>query len=117
MRNEDLISRIESECLTALASAGYTERTPSTMVVNGSTDDYTNERLTEMKRLLKKPSWVVATDHEGAEFDCLAVTKPDADLILAYDPKQNEYCVIQGVDSPYSTIGIWGDPVGCFIAM
>ena len=70
-----------------------------------------------MQRLLKSPEWVEAQTDAGEKAALLAVTEPDADLILAYCPKQDEYCVIQGYEAPYSIIGIWGDPVACFVAM
>ena len=115
--SDDLVSCIEVEVLDALNHVCAAHMKPPSIVFGAASETYVEERYAEMRRLLKKPEWTSAKGDDGNIMRCLAVTEPDGDLILAYSPERNEYCVIQGCEPPYSTIGIWGDPVGCFVAM
>ena len=114
--NSDLMGRIASEVRTSL-DGELKGLKPTNVVLGGEQDDYVADRLREMRRLLKEPEWIEATDDDDRSYRCLAVTEPDVDLVLAYCPEKAEYCVIQGQQPPYTLIGIWGDPVGCLVAM
>ena len=89
-------------------------------------DDFFTERLAEMRNHFTEPHWIEVAKRDSvkecrtelpAMMRCVALTRPEADLRLAYSPDHDENLLVQDWNNGFTSIAIWGDAVGCYAAM
>ena len=131
MTNQDteLFQRLKAEISKAMDTyVDPAKLNPRTTPIGSQLpDEFFNERIAEMRAHMTDPHWIDVQKRDTLkEMDatipivmrCVALTKPEADLLLAYSPDSSEYLIAQEQSGgAFGSIGIWGDPVGCYASM
>jgi hypothetical protein len=83
--------------------------------------------LTEMRAALVDPYWITVAlrdtwDQMSAPSPIHRTCAVVADncrlsTLVAFDPIENDFCLIKASSDGFSTIGVRGDSVGCFMAI
>jgi len=126
--DKTLFDRLKSDVAEAIAT--YTDPmklSPRTEPIGHSKpDEFFTERLAEMRDHFTEPHWIEVAKRDSIEeccaevpvmMRCVALTRPEADLRLAYSPDHDEYLLVQDWNDRFASIGIWGDAVGCYAAV
>ena len=128
MDDKTLFDRLQSDVAEAIVTyVDPMKLRPRTVAIgHPKPDDFFTERLAEMRDHLTEPHWIEVAKRDSAKecraevpptMRCVALTRPEADLRLAYSPDHNEYLLVQDWDGGFASIGVWGDAVGCYAAM
>lgn len=83
------------------------------------------QQLNEMRAALVAPYWaevqlrdtfqqVAAAGDEGLL--CAVIADDGKGMVLAFDPLAAEFLLAQQDGEIYTSFGVWGDAVGCFLA-
>jgi len=89
-------------------------------------DSFFERRIAEMRGNLSTPDWIEIAKRDTVEeiksvepimLRCVRRTGPESDYFLAYCPERTDYLLVQRVGAEARSIGIWGDPIGCYAAM
>jgi hypothetical protein len=81
--------------------------------------------LAAMRAALVVPYWVNVEQrdtfeqisaHKAPSIECVVVADDARGNLLAFDPIEDEFLLVQRYDGRLSTCGVRGDAVGCFMA-
>lgn len=82
--------------------------------------------LGRFRAALVKPYWIEAelrdtfedvTNSHAVLVRCLVITDDRDGYLLAYDPARRDFMLVDARHGQYATLGVRGDPVGCYLSM
>jgi hypothetical protein len=126
MRSRPDVDLIELQRFVLNELDSYRYEVPAGALGRPHSDEWVTRQLDEMRAALVEPEWrdlVERDTPDGKPRDvpeireCVLVAvdaSPDGYTELYYDPTEGEFVLASG--SPPETFGVWGDPVGCFMA-
>jgi hypothetical protein len=124
--NDDIqmLESLKQEVLKQIGDYRYS--VPESALGQPWTEDQVRDGLQEMRNSLVEPYWadvVIADKPEQWNLvnpiirRCIAVADNREGYLLLWDPEEHRYMLGHNTNGPLSSFGIWGDAVGCFLAI
>jgi hypothetical protein len=116
MPDDDLnLGDLERAVVDELDSYRY--EVPEGLLGRPASDEWVERQLAELRSALVKPEWRVVLMNDSGESEarrCVLVADDGKGHGLYYDPTEQDFVLAAG--DPPETLGVRGDPVGCFMA-
>jgi hypothetical protein len=114
-----LRQRVEKEIET------YVYDFPDTAIGNPWTDAAVQQGLAKFRASLVEPYWIEVEIRdtfeqvgmiEGPRRKCAAVADDGKGMLLLFDPTEDSFVLAESGSTGFTTFGVRGDAVGCFLA-
>jgi hypothetical protein len=98
---------------------------PDTAIGNPWTDAAVQQGLAKFRASLVEPYWIEVEIRdtfeqvgriEGPRRKCAAVADDGKGMLLLFDPTEDSFVLAESGSTGFTTLGVRGDAVGCFLA-
>jgi hypothetical protein len=123
LSDPDFFGKLRREVEAAMDT--YVYNVPEGAIGNPMPDAVVVSGLEQMRTALVDPYWLEveirdtfdqAGMNAGPTRRCAVVADDGKDMLLLFDPVEEEYVLAQRSRNGFSTFGVRGDAVGCFLS-